>query len=117
MGPSPMQSRPLLISSADEEIEIILQSCGLIIPCQLERLVSPFDGALHHVEMPSGDRAEIVQPESPAVRVVQIAAGAVRLFDAVGARPEQVQPVGLAVQVLGEIEPDLAPMRRLDARL
>lgn len=38
-----MQSRPLLISSVDVEIEVILQSCGLTIPCQFERLLSPVD--------------------------------------------------------------------------
>jgi hypothetical protein len=117
MGPVPMQSRPLLISSVDVEIEVILQSCGLTIPCQFERLLSPVDGAVHHIEVPSGDGAEIVEPEFPAIRVVEIAAGAVRLVDAVGAGPEQVQPVRLAVKLLGEVEPDLAPMRRLDARL
>jgi hypothetical protein len=40
-----------------------------------------------------------------------------RLWGIVGARPEQVQPVRVAVQLLGEIEPDLAPARRLDTRL
>ena len=35
------------------------------------------------------------------MRVVEVAAGAVGLIDAVGAGPEEVQPIRLAVQFLG----------------
>src|SRR5215475_3305659 len=68
-----------LIASPNEEIEIVLEP--LIAWIELERLTSPLHRLVHRVEMPCSDGAQVEQPEPPALTVVEIASGAVRLFD------------------------------------
>src|SRR5215469_8159303 len=103
---------PLLLAPLEEETQIALQP--LIGGIEGQSLLAPFDRLVHHIEIPAGDRPQIEQTEAPAIAVVEIASGAVGLFDAVRAGPEQAGPVLLLVQLLGQVEPDLAPVRRLE---
>src|SRR5215813_4814407 len=56
-------ARPQLFAPVEEEAEIVLQP--LIAGIELDRLLAPLHGPIHHIEMPAGDGAKIEQPESP----------------------------------------------------
>src|SRR5258705_9706660 len=58
---------PTPVPQPDEKIEIVLEA--LIARIELERLASPFHCAVHRIEMPRRDRAQVEQAEAPGVRV------------------------------------------------
>src|SRR5262249_12582601 len=89
------------ITPPNAEIEMVLEP--LIAWIELERLASPLHRLVHRVELPCSDGAQVEQPKSPALTIVEIASGPVCLFDPVGAGPEQVQPVRLIVKLLCQI--------------
>src|ERR1700757_2212502 len=74
-----------LLVPPDHQLEAVLEA--LIARLNFERPLAPFDGTIHKVEMPAGDRAQLEEARAPAMQIIEVAPGVVRPFDAVRAGP------------------------------